>query len=53
MFRAEGIACNGLWLRATVATTAVEFALGGEEMMRTSRSPQNPAATASFCMFPA
>jgi citronellol/citronellal dehydrogenase len=39
-FRAEGIACNGLWPRTTVATAAVEFALGGEEMMRTSRSPQ-------------
>jgi citronellol/citronellal dehydrogenase len=39
-FRAEGIACNGLRPRTTVATAAVEFALGGEEMMRTSRSPQ-------------
>jgi hypothetical protein len=31
LFRAEGIVRNGLWLRATVATTAVEFALGGED----------------------
>jgi citronellol/citronellal dehydrogenase len=39
-YRAAGIACNGLWPRTTIATAAVEFALGGPEMMRRSRKPQ-------------
>jgi citronellol/citronellal dehydrogenase len=38
-FRADGIACNALWPRTTIATAAVEFALGGQEMMRRSRKP--------------
>lgn len=39
-FAADGIACNALWPRTTIATAAVEFALGGQEMMRTSRTPE-------------
>ena len=39
-YRAAGIACNALWPRTTIATAAVEFALGGPEMMRRSRKPQ-------------
>ena len=39
-FRADGIACNSLWPRTTVATAAVEFSLGGEEMLRSSRRPE-------------
>jgi len=39
-YRAAGIACNALWPRTTIATAAVEFALGGAEMMRRSRKPQ-------------
>jgi citronellol/citronellal dehydrogenase len=39
-YRAAGIACNALWPRTTIATAAVEFALGGREMMRRSRKPQ-------------
>jgi citronellol/citronellal dehydrogenase len=39
-YRAAGIACNALWPRTTIATAAVEFALGGEAMMRRSRKPQ-------------
>ena len=39
-YRAEGIACNALWPRTTIATAAVEFALGGPQMMRRSRTPQ-------------
>jgi citronellol/citronellal dehydrogenase len=39
-FRADGIACNTLWPRTTIATAAVEFALGGEEMLRCSRKPE-------------
>jgi citronellol/citronellal dehydrogenase len=34
-----GIACNALWPRTTIATAAVEFALGGPAMMRRSRRP--------------
>jgi citronellol/citronellal dehydrogenase len=37
---ADGIACNCLWPRTTVATAAVEFALGGEAMLRKSRRPE-------------
>jgi citronellol/citronellal dehydrogenase len=39
-FRAAGIACNALWPRTTIATAAVEFALGGEAMLRRSRKPE-------------
>jgi citronellol/citronellal dehydrogenase len=39
-YRAHGIACNALWPRTTIATSAVEFALGGPEMMRRSRKPE-------------
>lgn len=37
---ADGIACNSLWPRTTIATAAVEFALGGEPLMRRSRKPE-------------
>jgi citronellol/citronellal dehydrogenase len=39
-YRAAGIACNALWPRTTIATAAVEFALGGTQMMRRSRKPE-------------
>jgi len=39
-YAAAGIACNALWPRTTIATAAVEFALGGPEMMRRSRKPE-------------
>ena len=39
-FREQGIACNCLWPWSTIATAAVEFALGGQEMMRQSRTPE-------------
>lgn len=39
-YRAAGIACNALWPRTTVATAAVEFALGGTAMMQRSRKPE-------------
>ena len=38
--RDDGIACNALWPRTTIATAAVEFALGGDAMMRRSRRPE-------------
>ena len=39
-YRAAGIACNALWPRTTIATAAVEFALGGAQMLRRSRKPE-------------
>lgn len=39
-FAAAGVAANTLWPRTTIATAAVRFALGGEEMMRRSRTPE-------------
>ncbi|MEI9927516.1 MAG: NAD(P)-dependent oxidoreductase [Sphingomonas sp.] len=39
-FREDGIACNALWPRTTIATAAVRYALGGEALMRRSRKPE-------------
>ncbi len=38
-YRDKGIAFNALWPRTTIATAAVEFALGGDEMTKRSRTP--------------
>jgi citronellol/citronellal dehydrogenase len=37
--RARGIAVNALWPRTTIATAAIRNLLGGDEMMRASRTP--------------
>jgi citronellol/citronellal dehydrogenase len=39
-FAADGVAANTLWPRTTIATAAVRYALGGEAMMRLSRTPE-------------
>jgi len=39
-FAPDGIAANTLWPRTTIATAAVRFALGGDRMMRVSRTPE-------------
>ena len=39
-YRAAGIACNALWPRTMIATAAIEFALGGPQMLRRCRTPQ-------------
>lgn len=39
-FAEEGIAANTLWPRTTIATAAVQFALGGDRMMKVSRTPE-------------
>lgn len=39
-FAEDGIAANALWPETTVATAAVKFALGGDEMMHVSRTPE-------------
>lgn len=36
----DGIAANTLWPKTTIATAAVRFALGGEEMIQRSRTPE-------------
>ena len=38
-FRADGIAVNALWPRTTIATAAIRNLLGGDEMIRASRTP--------------
>ncbi|MDX1545760.1 MAG: NAD(P)-dependent oxidoreductase [Rhodothermales bacterium] len=38
-FAGRGVAVNALWPRTTVATAAVRNLLGGEEMIRASRTP--------------
>lgn len=38
-FREKGIAVNALWPKTTIATAAVNNLLGGDELMRRSRTP--------------
>jgi citronellol/citronellal dehydrogenase len=38
--KGDGIAANALWPRTTIATAAVRNLLGGDELMRRSRSPE-------------
>lgn len=39
-FRSQGIAANALWPRTVIATAAVQNLLGGDGMMRHSRTPE-------------
>lgn len=39
-YRSQGVACNALWPRTVIATAAVEFALGGADMLRRCRRPE-------------
>ncbi|MGL4634390.1 MAG: SDR family oxidoreductase [Beijerinckiaceae bacterium] len=39
-FRKQGIAVNALWPRTTIATAAVNNLLGGDTLMKASRTPQ-------------
>ncbi|MDE0546568.1 NAD(P)-dependent oxidoreductase [Microbacterium sp. C7(2022)] len=39
-FVEDGIAANALWPATTIATAAVQYALGGDRMMRASRTPE-------------
>lgn len=39
-FASDGIAFNALWPRTMIATAAVEYALGGDALMRRSRRPE-------------
>ena len=48
--RDKKIAVNALWPRTTIATAAIKNLLGGDEMMRASRSPQI-MAVAAYAIF--
>lgn len=37
--RSDGIAVNSLWPRTLIATAAVQYVLGGEDKIKTSRTP--------------
>lgn len=39
-FAKDGVAANTLWPETTIATAAVQFALGGDRMMKVSRTPE-------------
>ncbi len=39
-FRERGVAVNALWPRTVIATAAVQNILGGDEMIRCSRTPE-------------
>jgi citronellol/citronellal dehydrogenase len=48
--RPQGIAVNALWPRATIATAAIRNLLGGERVMRMSRTPEI-MADAAYAIF--
>jgi citronellol/citronellal dehydrogenase len=48
--RAKGIAVNALWPRTTIATAAIKNLLGGERVMRMSRTPEI-MADAAYLVF--
>ena len=39
-FKEEGVAVNALWPRTAIATAAIKNALGGDEIMNISRTPE-------------
>jgi citronellol/citronellal dehydrogenase len=48
--RDKGIAVNALWPRVTIATAAIKNLLGGERVMRMSRTPEI-MADAAYAIF--
>ena len=48
--RRDGIAVNALWPRATIATAAIKNLLGGDQVMRMSRTPEI-MADAAYAIF--
>ncbi len=48
--RERGIAVNALWPRTTIATSAIKNLLGGEAIMRASRTPEI-LADAAYAIF--
>jgi citronellol/citronellal dehydrogenase len=49
-FRERGIAANALWPKTTIATAAVQNLLGGDAMMKASRTPDVVADAAYFIL---
>jgi len=49
-FRKKGVAVNALWPQTTIATAAVANILGGEQMMRQSRTPAVVADAAHWIL---
>lgn len=49
-FRKEGIAVNALWPRSTIATAAIANILGGDKLMRMSRTPDIMADAAHLIL---
>lgn len=45
-FADEGIAFNALWPRTTIATAAIKFVVGGDDLIRRSRTPDIMAEAA-------
>lgn len=45
-FADDGIAFNALWPRTTIATAAIKFVVGGDDLMRRSRTPDIMAEAA-------
>lgn len=48
--KADGVAVNALWPRTTIATAAVKNILGGDKLMRMSRTP-DIVADAAYLVF--
>jgi citronellol/citronellal dehydrogenase len=48
--RGRGIAVNALWPRTTIATSAIKNLLGGDQIMRASRTPEI-LADAAYAIF--
>lgn len=49
-FRSRGIAANALWPKTTIATAAVENLLGGDALIRKSRTPDIMSDTAHWIL---
>jgi len=49
-FREQGVAVNALWPRTAIATAAVKNLLGGDEMVKRSRTPEIMADAAHFIL---
>jgi citronellol/citronellal dehydrogenase len=49
-FRGRGVAVNALWPRTTIATAAIRNIVGGEAMLRASRTP-DILADAAYAVF--
>lgn len=49
-FKKQGVAFNALWPRTTIATAAVQNLLGGDQLMRLSRTPEIMADAAYYIL---